>query len=87
MDMRTKAELVEFGHPFVVSARTGLMPAGRYRIVIEEERLSGISFPAWRRTRMTIARHGLPSGRMPPGSPITSAELTAALLTDREVLS
>ena len=63
------------------------MPAGRYRIVIEEERLFGISFPAWRRTRMTIAQHGLASGRMPRGTPITSAELMAALVTDGEVPS
>ncbi|MBR0673192.1 hypothetical protein [Neoroseomonas soli] len=87
MDTRTKSKLVEFRTPFLVSARSGPMPAGRYRVVIEEEKLLGISFPAWRRTRMTIAQHGLPNGRMPRGTPITSAELMAALFTDREVPS
>lgn len=87
MDARTRTGLVEFRHPFLLSARPGPMPAGRYRVVMEEERLPGISFPAWRRTRMTIARHGLASGRMPRGTPLTSAELVAALVADGEVPS
>lgn len=87
MDTRTKTEVVEFRQPFLISTRSGLMPAGHYRIEIEEEMLLGISFPAWRRTRMTIARHGLASGRTPRGAPITSAELIAALAADEQVPS
>lgn len=85
MDSRTTTELVEFRHPFVVSSRSGVMPAGRYRIETEEEMLDGISFPAWRRTNMTIARHGLSSGRLIQALSITPAELVAALTADRRV--
>ncbi len=75
-------EVVEFHHPFLVSSRSGPLPAGRYRVDMEEEMLAGISFPAWRRTSMTIARHGLASGRLVQALPITPAELAAALATD-----
>jgi len=87
MDTRTKTEVVEFRHPFLISTRSGLMPAGHYQIEIEEEMLFGLSYPTWRRTRMTITRHGLASGRMPQGIPITSAELIAALAADEQVPS
>lgn len=72
-------EVVEFHHPFLVSSRTGPMPAGQYRVETEEEMLDCLSFPAWRRTSMTIARHGLASGRLVQALAITPAELAAAL--------
>ena len=72
-------EVVELHHPFLVSSRTGPMPAGQYRVETEEEMLESLSFPVWRRTSMTIARHGLASGRLVQALAITPAELAAAL--------
>ena len=75
-------EVVEFQRPFRLSSRTGPLPAGRYRVDTEEEMLTGISFPAWRRTSMTIARHGASAGRLVQCLAITPAELAAARAAD-----
>lgn len=85
MESRTTTEVVEFLHPFRLSSRSGALPAGQYRVETEEEMLSGISFPVWRRTSMTIMRHGLASGRLVQALAITPTELAAALATDGRV--
>ncbi len=76
-------EVVEFHRPFQLSPRSGPLPAGHYRVDTEEEMLAGLSFPAWRRTSMTIARHGLASGRLVQALAITPRELATALASDR----
>ena len=87
MESRTTTEVVEFQRPFRLSSSTGPMPAGRYRVDTEEEMLAGISFPAWRRTSMTIMRHDLASGHLRQSLSITPAELAAALVADGKVPS
>lgn len=87
MESRTTVELVDFRHPFRISTRSGALPAGRYRVETEEEMLGGLSFPAWRRTSMTITRHGLASGRLVQCLMITPAELAAARAADGAGLS
>lgn len=87
MESRLTTRVVEFRRPFRLSARTGPLPAGRYQVDTEEEMLTGLSFPAWRRTSMTIMRHGLASGRLVQSLAITPAELAAALATDARVPS
>ena len=87
MESRTTTAVVEFHRPFRLSSRTGSLPAGRYRVDTEEEMLTGISFPAWRRTSMTIMRHDLGSGRLVQSLSITPAELAAALAADGRVPS
>lgn len=82
MESRVTTELVEFHHPFRLSGRSGPLPAGCYRVDTEEEMLDGLSFPAWRRTSMTIARHGLASGRLVQALAITPAELAEILAAD-----
>ncbi len=82
MESRTTTELVDFRHPFRISPRSGALPAGRYRVETEEEMLDGLSFPAWRRTSMTIARHGASAGRLVQCLAITPAELAAARAAD-----
>lgn len=82
MESRVTTEVVEFHRPFLLSSRSGPLPAGRYRVDTEEEMLGGLSFPAWRRTSMTIARHGLASGRLVQAIAITPGELAAALASD-----
>ncbi|GGJ06217.1 hypothetical protein [Neoroseomonas lacus] len=79
MEARTTSEVMEFHHPFLVSSRSGPLPAGQYRVETEEEMIESLSFPAWRRISLTIARHGLASGRLVQALAITPAELAAAL--------
>jgi hypothetical protein len=79
--------VVEFRRPFVLRAQAEAMPAGRYVVHLEEEMLEGLSFPAWRRTSMTISRHGLPSGRLVQALPLTRNELSAALDADGQARS
>lgn len=79
MKSRTTLEVMEFDHPFLVSSRSGPLPAGQYQVETEEEMLEGLSVSAWRRTGMTISRHGLASGRLMQALPVTPAELAAAL--------
>lgn len=87
MESRTTTEVMEFDHPFLVSSRSGPLPAGQYRIETEEEMLESFSFSAWRRTSMTITRHGLASGRLVQALAITPAELAAALADNGRPLS
>lgn len=84
MESRTTIEVVAFHHPFLVSSRSGPLPAGQYRVETEEEMLEGLSFSAWRRVSMTIARHGLASGRLVQAMAITPAEFAAALAATGE---
>ena len=87
MESRTTTEVMAFDHPFLVSSRSGPLPAGQYRVETEEEMLESLSFPAWRRTSMTIARHGLASGRLVQALAITPAEFAAALAENGKPLS
>lgn len=85
METRITTELVEFHRPFLLSHRSGPLPPGCYRVDTEEEMLDGLSFPAWRRTGMTITRHGLALGRLTQAHSITPAELATALTADGEL--
>lgn len=85
MESRSTTELVEFRSPFLISARPNPLPAGRYRVHIEEEMLDGLSFPAWRRTSMTIAQQGPSSGRLLQAYSITPTELAVVLAADGAV--
>ncbi|TDT93709.1 hypothetical protein DFO45_3091 [Azorhizobium sp. AG788] len=49
MATRTKEMTVSFPYPFSLSALDQEQPAGRYRVVIDEEDIPNISFLAYRR--------------------------------------
>ena len=66
MMARTMLSTAFFTRPFTLSALDGTQPAGNYTIEIEEERLEGVSFPAYRRLRTVIL---LPAK---PGSMVTA---------------
>ena len=82
MESRSTTELVEFHHSFLISARPSPLPAGCYRVHIEEEMLDGLSFPVWRRTSMTITQHGPSSGRLLQAYSITPIELATVRAAD-----
>ncbi len=47
--MRTSEQIVTFRHPFKLRAIPSMQPAGRYKLVIDEEEMLGLSFVAYRR--------------------------------------
>jgi hypothetical protein len=47
--MRDKTADVTFRYPFTLKEVGRALPAGTYRVDIEEEQIDGLSFPAYRR--------------------------------------
>lgn len=87
MESRTRTETITFRHPFRLTSHPGLMPAGRYTMVVEEEMVDGLSFAAWRRMGTTITPQGVPAGRLLQSWPVVATELDAALATDARAAS
>ena len=58
MDTRTSRSKITFTHPFSIRGYEESFPAGTYDVIVEEERLRGFSFDAWRQTstHLMIAR-------------------------------
>ena len=54
MPDRSTETLVTFRHPFALRSSDGVLPAGTYRLVIDEEEILGLSVPAYRRTAGTL---------------------------------
>ena len=83
MSMRSTERTLTFRRPFSLSAVDGPLPAGRYRVITEEEPLEGLSFAAWQRMRALLF---LPAESLPGKSrevvPIDLNELEAALAAD-----
>jgi hypothetical protein len=82
MPDRSREVTVTFSHPFMLASFDAAKPAGTYSVVIEEEEILGVSFPAYRRTSMTIQ---IPAGGSTSGSqtfPVSAEELKAALEAD-----
>ena len=57
MPLRTTQMTVTFKAPFVLTGCDAEQPAGTYRIETDEERLEGMSFPAYRRVQTLIHLH------------------------------
>ena len=54
MIARSLSKTVVFNRPFLLKGVDRMLPAGAYRIVTDEERIEGISFPAYRRVATVI---------------------------------
>jgi hypothetical protein len=83
MSTRSTERTLTFQRPFSLSAVDGPLPAGRYRVITEEEPLEGLSFAAWQRVRTLLF---LPANSLPGKArevvPIDPNELDAALAAD-----
>jgi hypothetical protein len=83
MPERTIETTVTFKHPFMLDSFDVTQPAGTYRLVIDEEEILGLSFPAYRRTSTVLH---VPACSSASGSrqafPVAAAELDAALEAD-----
>lgn len=60
MTTRMSGETITLLHPFRLSGMDDVLPPGRYLVETEEERLEGVSFPAYRRLSTVIHLAGRP---------------------------
>lgn len=83
---RHTSKTIRFARPFTLANVEGEHPAGSYEIEIEEELLSGLSFPVYRRigARITLPFNALgASGHQTV--PVTLDDIEAALARDEAV--
>jgi hypothetical protein len=85
MESRTTRTTVTFSEPFALRGSDELLPAGDYDLIVEEERLQGLTFDAWRRTGAFLE---IPANPRSPGRtelrPATDAELQQARAHDHD---
>ena len=80
---RTTETNVTFKHAFSLPELDHLQPAGTYRVVSDEEEISGLSFLAFRRVATTLRLPSLgASGGTQEMISIDANELAAALAAD-----
>jgi hypothetical protein len=84
MKTRTSQAKVQFLHPFLLSGLDGPQPAGTYRLITDEEELSGLSFITY---RTVLAMLQLPALGLPTLScrmvQISLDDLDACICADR----
>ncbi|MGC2855084.1 hypothetical protein ACM64Y_06385 [Novispirillum sp. DQ9] len=83
MTIRTTRETITFKRPFMLAGSEEVLPAGAYRVDIDEELLEGLSFSAYRRVQTMI--HLQPDASRPGLSrtlTVQPGELEAALERD-----
>ncbi len=83
INIRTTEASATFKHPFKLNAFDRHQPAGTYRLVIDEEEITGLSFLAYQRTATMLHTPALGTvdGKHEV-FPTTSAELETALRVD-----
>lgn len=85
MPTRTIEATVTFAHPFSLAALDEPQPPGKYRVMIDEEEIVGLSFLAFRRVATILQLPALPAlGGPARHVPVGEGELDAALMKDRE---
>jgi hypothetical protein len=85
MPARTTETTVTFKRPFILPEFEGPQPAGTYRLVTDEEEISGLSFLAFRRIGTMLRLPSLAtSGRPEQMISIDADDLAAALTADGE---
>ena len=84
MTTRSNETTVTFSKPFALSEVDRPLPAGAYRVVVDEEDIPGLSFLAFRRTATMLH---VPALSTPGGHKevfvVNPDELVAALEADR----
>jgi len=85
MNTRITNKTITFKHPFKLSNLDGVQPPGTYRVVTDEEELSGASFLGFRRVATTLR---LPAITNASSSfelfQVDPEELAAALASDQQ---
>lgn len=86
MNTRSSTSLVVFKHPFVLPGSPEEFPAGQYELLVEEELLDGLSFPAFRETAAFLLIFGPSLGSGPKEMRSTTrADVQVALEHDAEL--
>jgi hypothetical protein len=87
MSERTTETRVTFKHSFMLESFDAVQPAGTYRLVIDEEEILGLSFPAYRRTStvLHVPACSDTAGRR-QAFPVDLKELETALAADAQDL-
>jgi len=86
MNARTSERTVTFKGPFVLPGLDEVLPAGDYKVEVEEERIEGISYAVYRRAS-TVLRLQARSGpaHLTRAMTVDPDELEAALECDRTI--
>jgi hypothetical protein len=85
MPVRTTETTVTFRRPFTLPEFERPQPAGTYRLVTDEEEISGLSFVAFRRVGTMLRLPSVAmSGRPEQMISIDAKDLAAALTADGE---
>lgn len=86
MPGRTTETTVTFRHPFMLTALERPQPEGTYRVVIEEDEITGLSFLAFRRTTTILQIPAITvSDRAQESYTVSASELAAALENDHRL--
>jgi hypothetical protein len=88
MMTRTCQAKVQFLHPFRLPGLAGPQPAGTYRLITDEEELSGLSFTAYRTVlaQLLVPALGRP-GLTTRMVPIDLDALDACICADRQAVA
>jgi len=85
MSIRTTETTIAFEHPFKLSSLDGVQPPGTYRVSIDEEEISGMSFVGFRRVATAFHLPAINSaGNSVEVFQIDPSELAAALARDQQ---
>lgn len=86
MNTRSTTSFVVFRHPFVLPGSPDEFPDGQYELLVEEELLDGLSFPAFRETAAFLLIFGSRLGSAPREMrPTSSADMQVALEHDAKL--
>ncbi|POF32820.1 hypothetical protein [Roseibium marinum] len=85
MKTRSSRSIVTFFRPFTLAGNPDVIPAGDYEVLIEEERLEGRGFLAYRKTAtyVFVAGKGGKAGKMEKLE-VSGTDLETMLSQDRE---
>ena len=83
MTERTTETEITFAHAFSLDSLVEALQAGTYRLVVDEELIEGLSFPAYRRvaTHLEIPAIAIATGKR-QFLQVTSKEIDEALAAD-----
>jgi hypothetical protein len=85
MTERTTETDITFAHAFILRTSMRPLEAGTYRLVVDEEQIEGVSFPAFRKVAAHLQLPALGTATDKRQSlPVSLQEIDAALVKDRE---
>jgi len=82
MNQRTARDTITFSRPFLLSGFDKPLPAGTYTVETHEERIEGLSFPAYRRIETLLFLTPTPKQSMTQVVVIDPVELEEAQRRD-----